>query len=340
MRIYLTQTSDINSAITSQDVISAYITQKKENGYIVNIGGTEVFAHCLLDLSIGDFLKLKVVESSTSQIVFKVVEHETEESQNPLKPLTTLDIPHTQETQTAFNLLSKLNLPIKKERVTFIMDLLEQLINEEKPEPSLLLNKELPFQALNSSFRKTLVPYINSGFILSEDQLLELLQDFTALKEDESFSFNKTLLNNRTKTAFIKEQLALKALNHLHNKGSVSSTGFYALPIPIYHNIYLKISDYPSTNDTQSSMCLSFIINTKNLGAVLIELMYVNGKVTASSTFEDKKAMDAVKKFLNINKNIHSLIKAMELKVGKVSIKDFFFGEIKKLPISGINIKV
>jgi len=48
MRIYLTQTSDINSAITSQDVISAYITQKKENGYIVNIGGTEVFAHCLL----------------------------------------------------------------------------------------------------------------------------------------------------------------------------------------------------------------------------------------------------------------------------------------------------
>ena len=40
MRIYLTQTSDINSAITSQDVISAYNT-KERNGYIVNIGGTE-----------------------------------------------------------------------------------------------------------------------------------------------------------------------------------------------------------------------------------------------------------------------------------------------------------
>ena len=87
MKIYLTPTSAMNSTFTSQDVISAYILQKKENGYIVNIGGTEVFAHCLLDLNIGDFLKLKVADSSTSQIAFKVVQYEAKESQTLLKPL-------------------------------------------------------------------------------------------------------------------------------------------------------------------------------------------------------------------------------------------------------------
>ncbi|NLZ52150.1 MAG: hypothetical protein GX892_03200 [Thermoanaerobacteraceae bacterium] len=340
MRIYLTQTSNINSAITSQDVISAYVTQKQENGYIVNMGGTEVFAHCLLDLNIGDFLKLKVVESSTSQIVFKVVEHETE-SQNPHKPLTTLDIAHTQEAQNAFNLLSKLNLPIIKERVDFIMDLFNQLINEEKPEPSLLSSKELPFQTLVSSFRETIAAHIDSGFILPENQLLELLQNFTTVDKDKPFSFNKALTHKRTKASVLKEQLALKAINILHNEDSASNICFFALPIPVYHNTYLKISSYPSTNDTQPSIRLSFIINTKNFGAIFVDLMFINGKVTASSIFEDKKAMNAVKKFLNANKDIPSVIKTMELKVGKVSKKDFFFGDIKKQPItSGINIKI
>jgi hypothetical protein len=337
MKIYLTQTSDISSVFTSKDVISAYISQKKENGYIVNIDGTVVFAHCSLDLDIGDFLKLKIVESSTSQIVFKVVQHEIKQ---PQKPLMTLDIPHTPEAQSAVNLLSKLNLPIEKERVTFIIDLLNQLIDEEKPKPSLLSMKELSFQAQKSSFREALTRYISSGPTVFDDQLMELLQESTAL-EDKAFTLNKVLMHKQSKAAVVKEYFALKALTLLHDKGSGSNISFYALPIPIYHNTYLKISKDSSADDTQHPVNLSFIINTKNLGAVLIDLLYVNGKVKASSTFEEKKAMDVVKLFLDMNKNLHSLIRTMELKVGKVSMKDFFFGEIKERPITtGINLRV
>ena len=112
MRVYLTPAFNINSAITSQDVISAYITQKLDNGYIVNIGGTEVFAHCLLDFDTGDFLKLKVVESSKSQVVFKVVEHQREELQDLSKSLPTPNVLNSKEAQIPLNLLSKLNLPI------------------------------------------------------------------------------------------------------------------------------------------------------------------------------------------------------------------------------------
>lgn len=340
MKIYLTPTSAMNSTFTSQDVISAYILQKKENGYIVNIGGTEVFAHCLLDLNIGDFLKLKVADSSTSQIAFKVIQYEAKESQTMLKPLMSLDIPHIPETQTAFNLLLKLNLPIKKESLTFIMDLLSQLIDEEKPEPLLPSANDLPSQAEKLFFHKTLTKFINSGPIMSEEQLLELLQDSTAL-EDEVFALDKTLTNNQTKARALKKHLALKALNLLHNKGCVSHVNFYSVPIPVYHNIYLKVTEDPSTDNTQASMHLSFIVNTKNLGAVLVDLTFINGKVSASSTFEDKKALDTVKNVLDMNKNAHNLIKTMILKVGKVSLKDFFFSEIKERPITtGINLKV
>ena len=368
MRVYLTQTSDINnSAFTSQDVITAYIAQKKENGYIVNIGGTEIFAHCLLDLNIGDFLKLKVAESSASQIVFKVVQHEAQISQAQPEASMSLDVPHTFETHAALNLLSKLNLPIKKERLSFIIDLFEHLIRDEKQEPLLPSAKELPLQTpkllfhkalansllnkqhaeidkimqkLNITLKESLVEHIGSDPTILKDKLLELLQDFPTLK-DEASIFNKTMMHNRTKTSVIKEYLAFKALNLLHHKDSESTASFYAVPIPIYHNIYLKISEDHSHDNTQAQMYLTFIINTKNLGAVLVNLIYINGEITASSTFEDKKALDMVKKALDINKNIQGLIKTMKLQVGKVSLKDFLFGEIKAQPIiTGINLKV
>lgn len=339
MRIYLTQTSNINSTITSQEVTSAYVTQKLDNGYMVNIGGTEVFAYSSLDFKAGDFLKLKRVESSTSQIIFKVVDHESEAQVLP-KALTSFDISHTRETQVAFNLLSELNLPITEERVAFIAELLYHLTNEEKAEPSMPLSKEQPFEALVSTFHKAIADYIDNGFILSDNQLLELLENFAAVDKNKVFTFSKALPHKRTKEAVLKEQLALKAINLLHSKDSASNIYFFALPLPIYQNVYLKVSKHSSKDDKETSS-LSFIINTKNLGAILVELMYADGKITASSTFEDKKAMNAVKQFLNENRDIPNVIKAMKLKVGRITIRDFFFGDIKKQPITtGINIKV
>lgn len=340
MRIYLTKASDINSGFTSQDVLSAHITQKVENGYIVNMGGTEVFAHCSLDLNIGDFLKLKVAENSASRIVFKVIQCNVQELETQSKLPISINLPDTPELQTAFNLLLKLNLPIKKERLTFIMNLLDRLTREERQEPSLLSTKELPSQTQRLLFHKALLEYIKSDSAIFENQLLKLLQDLTSLK-DETFNLDKGLLLNQSKATDIKEHLALKALNLLHKQDYGNNTCFFALPIPVYHKIYMKISGDSSADDKQQILHISFIINTKNLGSVLVSMVSINGKIAASSTFENKETMDMVKKALAINKNAPGLIKAMELKVGKVSHKDFFFDEIEERPITtGINLKI
>jgi len=345
MRIYLTQVPNLNSAITSQDVISAYITQKLDNGYLVNIGGTEVFAHSLLNFNVGDFLKLKRVESVTSQIIFKVIDHERE-SHNISKPITHSDIQYNQEVQTAFKLLSKLNLPIIKERVALVTELLNHLTNEKKSEPSLLSSNEL--QTSVSSFREAMASYIENGIIVSENQLLEFFENFTTSHENTAVlkeknnerNLDKALPNSKAKETVLKELLALKAINLLHDDDPNNKICFFQVSIPVYHNVYLKVSKKRS-NDNTESISLSFIINTKNLGAVLIDLMYRDGRINASSTFEDKKAMNSVKKLLNGKKDIPSIIRTMKLKIGKVSKKDFFLGDIKKYPITtGINIKV
>ncbi|AEE90702.1 conserved protein of unknown function [Tepidanaerobacter acetatoxydans Re1] len=345
MKIYLPKTPDMSGSFKPQDVINAHIVQKTENGYIVNICGDEVFAHCLLDLNIGDFLKLKLVESSASQIVFKVVQYEAKgESEEVVsRPLMPFNMPQTIETNAALKLLAKLNLPIKKERLTLIMDLLRHVVNNnDSQESSLALERELSSQSQNLLFHKALSNYINSDSISFEDQVLEQLQEFVALK-DETSALNKTTIHNRTKADIIKDYLALKSLNFIHNEGGNNNICFYTVPVPIYHNIYLKVShNFSSRDNTQAHhICLSFIINTKNLGAVLIDLVYANGKITASSTFEDKKALDAAKRVLSMNKSASSLIKSIKLKVGKVSVDDFFFGEIKEQPMpTGINLMV
>ncbi len=344
MKIYLSKTPDMGGSFKPQDMINAHIVQKTENGYIVNICGDEVFAHCLLDLNVGDFLKLKLVESSASQIVFKVVQYEAkgESGEVASRPSMPFNMPQTLETNAALKLLSKLNLPIKKERLTLIMDLLRHVVNNDGQEPSLSLERELSSQSQNLLFHKALSNCINSGSISFEDQVLEQLQEFVALKDGTS-TLHKTAIHNRTETDIIKDYLALKALNFIHNEGGNNNIYFYAVSVPIYHNIYLKVSHNFSSHDNTKThhICLSFIINTKNLGAVLIDLVYANGKVTASSTFEDKKALDAAERVLSMNKNSSGLIKNIKLKVGKVSVDDFFFGEINEQPMpTGINLRI
>jgi len=349
MKFFLTPASNINSlngSITSQDVVSAYITQKLENGYLIDIGGTEVFARCLLDFSIGDFLKLKIIEASPSQIVFKVVDHkkETEEPPNLLTTLPPLDI-DSQEIQIAFKLLSKLNLPITKERVNFIKEILNHLTHLEKIEPDLSIFKESSLQDFSSSFYENTAPFLKGEFTFPyENQLLELFQNFDPIKEKMDSSLDKILSNisdsKKKAAAVIKEQLALKVINLLHREDSANNTFFFVLPIPVYHKVYLKLSNHLSNKDTPS-LRLSFIVNTKNLGTILVDLNYMNGKISASSVFENKEAMNAVKSYLNSNENIPDIIRTMKLMVGKVSTRDFFFGSIKEQPITtGINIKV
>ena len=429
MRIYFTQVPNINSSISFQDVVSAYITQKLDDGYMVNIGGTEVFARCLLDLKVGEFLKLKPIESSSSQIVFKVINHEME-AQDVSDPSTRFDLPQAKEVQTAFKLLAKLNLPITKARVDLVTKLLAHFTKNEGPEHSMpfsnepppqnpvsspqealsnntesnfnifenqppelpenlavprqetdfssdkalpesktdvqdlaehldltrklpnhltsegkyehyeLLSKELSVDTLVSFFQEIMAPHLESEFDLTKNSLLEHL---AAPYQEVNLSSGKGLSKGKTKAQDLIEHLVLKAVSILHSEDPLYNVCFFALhtPLPIFQNIYLKISRKGATGGHPESLGISFIVSTKNLGSILIDLKSTNGTIAASSTFEDKKAMNAVKNYLNAREDIPSFIKTMELKTGKVSKRDFFFGDIKMQPRTvSINIKV
>jgi len=320
MRIFLSQISDTTNAFMPGGIISAYVVKKVENGYIINVGGSEVFAQCLLDLEIGDFLKLKVAHALASRIVFKVVQYEAKDSKHQLSLPMSIDVPNTFEARAALNVLLKLNLPIKQEYLNFITKLFCHLTDFKMSKPVSPLANELS--------PRYFTEFTKSRFNKFEDKLLQLLQDSASLED-------KAILDTSIK------YLALKALNILHNNNSVAQTFFFALPIPTYHNIYLKVSQELTKDKTQTRIKLSFVINTKNLGAILVELDYMNGKVRASSSFEDEKAMNMVKEAFSEYKTGHNLIKNMDLKVRKVSLKDFFFGEVNEPPITtGINIKI
>ena len=83
--------------------------------------------------------------------------------------------------------------------------------------------------------------------------------------------------------------MALKVLNLAHKKTQDNNIIFFMLPIPVYDKIFLKVYKDSSSKNAESPVKLSFIINTKNLGQILVELSYLKGKVFATSTFENKK---------------------------------------------------
>ncbi len=441
MEVYLTEVLGVNDLSLSQDMITALVTQKTEDGYVMDMNGAKITVSCSLDFDIGDILKLKMVESSPSQIIFKVMQldankpqstssmdfdmsittetkwavdvlsklnlpikkenidsiiklfnqlmdtenaqshpptmkeptfdekitlfHEsylkyTNDSQNIKKPKHQVELPneipqepeskltakpgfelsHTSETQLATKILSELNLPLEKENFIFIKELVHQLLGKENIRPDLPFIKQLPFKRFLSLFRQILNKAVNNNLKNLDEQLMESFQEFAATKSRDSTLKNASA-SNQTKAAKIKDYLGLKALTLLHDKGQGLVTNFYVLPLPLYHNIYLKVTSNFSNSDKEHIVGLNFIISTKSLGAVLVGLRYIDGKIEATSTFEEKKTKDIVKGYIKKNSRLHNLIQTMKLNVGKVSMKDFFFKEIKEHKISpGINLKV
>lgn len=321
MRVFFPQISNTANALMPGEIISAYVVDKAENGYIINIGGFEVFAHCSLNLEKGDLIKMKVAEALTSKIEFKLVQCETKDSKHQLSLPMLIDVADTSEARAALNVLSKLNLPIKQEYLNFITKLLCHLTDSKISKPVSLCTNMLT--------SKNFEEYVKTGFREIEDKLLQLLQNSSTVENKDIFEIS------------LKEYLAFKALNILHNNNNGSQVAFFLLPIPVYHNIYLKVSKEQRKDKTQSQVNLSFVINTKNLGAIFVELKYMNGKVTATSTLEDEKAMNMVMEAISEYKTGNDLVTNMNLKVKKLSLKDFFLGEINEPQYkTGINIKI
>lgn len=262
-------------------------------------------------------------EANSQDVVFKVIQHESREPEESVASSMPFNLPQTPETHTALNILSKLNLPIEKERLDFLKDLLSWFSAQT------LLHSEESSVSFPESFAK----YISSGFIEPEKVLLEHFQYLDDHETQET--------DAKSKADLVKDYMALKVLNLAHKKTQDNNIIFFMLPIPVYDKIFLKVYKDSSSKNAESPVKLSFIINTKNLGQILVDLSYLKGKVFATSTFENKKAMDLAKRALSMRQDFSSILKTMQLKFGKISRKDFFFGDIDKQEImTGVNIRI
>lgn len=276
MKVYLNNTLDLYQGLSTNEVIGAFVSEKVEGGFKININGIDVFAHSLLDFNIGDYLKLKIVEASPSKMVLKLIQQDINELDQAKSPLP-YNIPQSPQAETALLLLSKLNLHIKKERLLILKNLLDEFVSKEAKENNKPIN--------------------------------------------------------------IKDYLALKALNLAHDKLNNEQITFFAMSTPVYQRIYIKVTGKTSAANTKSLPKVSFVVNTQNLGTILVNLTYINGNIKASSTFEDKNAMEVVKEALTHNKDLGRLLRTMKLNVGKVSYEDFFFEGVEKRKLAtGINL--
>lgn len=253
--------------------------------------------------------------------------------------LTLLNIPQSLEANIALGILSKLNLPITAERIYIIIDLLKYLEGAKNQEFEGFTDENPQTQSQNLLFYKAVDSWAKAGPSPLETQLLKYLEGFSPASKDK-----ETTTENHVKEGILKDYLAAKVLNAANNPANITTDEkayFFIIELPVYQKIYIRISrEILDSTRQQEFVKLSFIINTKNLGAVLIELTYLDGTIKAASTFESKKSLDYMKNFLAASNNASALVRNMEFKVGKISLENFLFDKAKHSPLKGINIKI
>lgn len=253
--------------------------------------------------------------------------------------LAFLDIPQSLETNIALGILSKLNLPITAERINIIIDLLKYLEGAKNQEFEGFTDENPQTQSQNLLFYKAVDSWAKAGPSPLETQLLKYLEGFSPASKDKEMA-----TENHVKEGILKDYLAAKVLNAANNPINITTDEkayFFIIELPVYQKIYIRIShEILDSARQQAFVKLSFIVNTKNLGAVLIELTYLDGAIKAASTFESKKSLDYMKNFLTASNNTSALVRNMEFKVGKISLENFLFDKAGHSPLKGINIKI
>lgn len=172
--------SDFNTSLG--DMIKAVISQKLEGGYVLDLGGKKVFARSTLDLDLGDLLKLKIIESSPSQLVLKVIEFSKNDTLPKELPLP-FNLPNTSEIHGAFNLLSKLNLPITQERIELIVNLFKKLETDQSSYVS-PFNKETLSQGKGLVFHKFFSQFTHNDTLSLEDIFFKIFLEETNPMEE------------------------------------------------------------------------------------------------------------------------------------------------------------
>lgn len=408
MKVYLPEIN-FDSPLSCDKVLNCIISEKVDDGYIIDILGQEVFAKSDLDLKPNDHIKVKVVESSPEQLILKVIPG--------IKTSDKLNITNSTDPkiQLPITILSKLNLSMTDDRLKLVSEILSSLFKHEsiscfteaKGELEsiqqfleIIRNFEqllkLIFKDTNenaalkhvttlkmmensaSSDTDSINPIVeefllkkskkymkNEGFM---EKILKTLSDKGIITKKNS-SFEK-LITNYIKTKIIpkssdkieklKEKILVKLKNNIENQSLTfkkaiavrilntahdDKVRFYFLPLLPNSSIYIKISKNKSNGKKETKinesndLNLSILLETYNLGKILINFIHKKDHIFPHLTFENKKSLEYVKNASSSSTD--PFINSIRFSLKKISVKDFFFQYIENDRIPNrVNIKI
>jgi hypothetical protein len=175
----------------------------------------------------------------------------------------------------------------------------------------------------------------------------EFLEEF--MKQNDK-STNKSgikqnfLQENAQEIKDFKLYILLKMLNVLHKKTNDNTNiVFLFSPYqPFYDKVYAKFARSNGNKDSEAQLSLSFIVDTVNLGSVLVEILQYKNNTSVTMVFEKSETLEVIKSSISkLRETTSSLISSINLKVGSISRNDFLFKEHEQHSIlPGIDVRI
>lgn len=140
-----------------------------------------------------------------------------------------------------------------------------------------------------------------------------------------------------------KQSLLLKMLNILHKRTNDNTNVFFFSPSqPFYDKVYVKFAQKNGNKKSGVQLCLSFIVNTKHIGSVLVEILQNKSDTSVTMSFENNEALETVKGSISkLRETTTSLVKSINLRVDNISRNNFFFEGLEQHPIlPGIDVRL
>lgn len=140
----------------------------------------------------------------------------------------------------------------------------------------------------------------------------------------------------------LEHLLLLKMLNVLHKTTNNINVFFFSPSHFVYDKVYAKFTQNSENIKQKNQLCLSFIVDTKNLGSVLVKILQHKKHINICMSFEDNQALDTVKDFISKLKDTTSpVVRSIDLKIGSISKKNFFFENLEPHRIlPGIDVRL
>lgn len=363
MKVYLSNVNPDN--LFANEILTCTISEKTDEGYIINIMGKEVFAKSDLILKPNQLINVKVDRNLPTQLTLKVlpdIETSVESNTSTYAANFNKQLPMT--------ILSKLNLPMTDNRLKLLSEILNSLSKNpqnpdlEKTKSELDIIKKFQENIKKNPSPKSIKKLLKfaSSFDKNEDKNSKLASK-TSIAQEPIYS-NKTISETPTgieklqkyisqklkeniekEPQLFKKAVAIKTLNIAYSNEKID-TRFIFLPLLTNKPAYIKLSKNKKEShrksrnkDDDNPIKLSVLLDTRNLGKVLADFTYEKNGILPSLTFEKKNSLEYVKRISHSSND--SLLKSIHFSLKKISTKDFFFQglETKKIPRK-VNIKI